>query len=363
MTRYLLWLLALTQTSTTQDVVPDPAEIQAVVSTTAGQFVIEFYPDQAPVHVRRFIEQAGEGFYTGTTFHSMVSRGIVQGGDPLSRDPGRRSEYGTGGFNLGLDPEFNDVEFAAGTVAATLLPGDAASGGSQFFVCVSDQPQFTGQFTAFGKVVEGLDVVAEISMTPTDDGGIALERIEILGITFRPKPPPPVVPYSTETPDALRDLSVVIETSFGEIAIGLLPDLAPNHVRHFLRLVSLGVYDGTAVHRVAPGFVIQAGDLNTRNEPYPPSSAEYVVPIQAEPSDRPHTRGIVSMARGEAPDSALTSFFIVLDDQPPLDSVYTVFGEVIAGMDTVDRIAGVETENERPLERVDIYAMRVERRN
>lgn len=87
------------------------------------------------------------------------------------------------------------------------------------------------------------------------------------------------------------------------------------------------------------------------------------MPIAAELSDRPHRRGTVSMARGEALDSALTSFFIVLDDQPALDGAYTVFGEVLSGMEVVDRIAGVETADEAPLERVDVYSMRVERRN
>jgi peptidyl-prolyl cis-trans isomerase B (cyclophilin B) len=117
------------------------------------------------------------------------------------------------------------------------------------------------------------------------------------------------------------------------------------------------------VHRVAPGFVIQAGDLNTRTEPYPAPAREYVVPIEAEINSRRHTRGIVSLARGDALSSGLTSFFIVLEDQPSLDGVYTVFGEVVRGMDTVDRIGSVPTEGERPLERIEIYRMRVEQGN
>lgn len=341
----------------------DSSELQAVIETSAGDFVIEFYPEKAPNHVRRFIEEAASGAYTLTTFHSMVPLGIVQGGDPLTRDEANTEQYGTGGFHTGPAPEFNDVDFSAGTVATTLLPGDAGSGGLQFFVCVGPQPQFTGQFTAFAHVVEGLDVLADISMRPTDDHQMALDRIEITGIRFRPIPPPPVVPYSTETIDELADLSVVMETSLGEIVIGMLPELAPNHVRHFLRLVSLGVYDKTAFHRVSPGFVIQAGDLNTRSEPYPPSAQQYIVPIEAEISGRPHTRGIVSLARGESLDSGLTSFFIVLDDQPALDGVYTVFGEVIGGLETVDRIASVPTEDERPVDRVEVYTMRVVSRN
>ena len=155
---------------------------------------------------------------------------------------------------------------------------------------------------------------------------------------------------------------MVMETSKGNIVIELMPDKAPNHVRHFLRLTSLGVYDKTAFHRIAPGFVIQAGDLNTRKEPRPQAAEKYIVNIKAEINDVKHQAGIISMARGDAIDSARTSFFIVLADQPSLDGTYTVFGKVVEGMDVVERIAALPQENERPAERVDIYAMKVERR-
>ncbi len=338
-------------------------EIQAVIETSEGAFVMEFYPEQAPSHVDHFLELAREDFYVGTTFHSMVAHGIVQTGDPLTREPEQRELYGSGGFNMGLEPEISDLEFTSGIVVATLLPGEASSAGAQFFVCVGDQPQFTGLFTAFGRVVQGLEVVDRISMAPTDEKQIAEERIEILGITIRPIPPPPVPPFTEETIEELAEHRVVMETSRGDIVLEFFPDKAPNHVRHFLRLTALGVYDKTAFHRVAPGFVIQAGDLNTRTEPYPQAAQEFVVPINAEINDIRHTAGIVSMARGEARDSALTSFFIVLGDQPPLDDFYTVFGHVVEGMDVVGEIELVEAYAERPLDRVDIYVMRVERKN
>src|ERR1051326_8756168 len=108
----------------------DLKQLQAVFDTSAGTFVMEFYPDQAPNHVRKFIELARQGFYNGTIFHSMVPHGIVQGGDPETKNPQGRAKYGTGGFNLGLKPEFSNLPFAQGTLAATLLPGDANSGGS-----------------------------------------------------------------------------------------------------------------------------------------------------------------------------------------------------------------------------------------
>jgi peptidyl-prolyl cis-trans isomerase B (cyclophilin B) len=343
----------------------DLKQLQAVFDTTAGSFIIEFYPDEAPNHVRKFVDLAKQGFYKGTIFHSTVSHGIVQGGDPETKNPQARAKYGTGGFNMGLKPEFSKIPFTQGTVAATLLPGDTNSAGSEFLLVVTDQPQFTGQFTAFAHVVEGIEVVDKISTTPVDDKQIAKERIEIRNITIRPRPvppPPQPPPFSQESVEELSQYRVVMETSKGNIAIEMFPDKAPNHVRHVLRLASLGVYDKTAFHRIAPGFVIQAGDLNTRSEPVPAAAQKYVAKIGAEINDTKHKAGIVSMARGNEIDSALTSFFIVLGDQPALDGTYTVFGHVVTGMDVVEKIAAVPAENERPKERVDIFSMKVERK-
>jgi cyclophilin family peptidyl-prolyl cis-trans isomerase len=343
----------------------DPKQLQAVIDTSAGSFVIEFYAEQAPNHVRKFIELARQGFYDGTTFHSMVAHGILQAGDPETKNPQARAKYGTGGFNLGVKPELSKIPFVQGTLATTLLPGEPNSGGSQFLVIVTDQPQFTGQFTAFARVVEGIEVVDKISMTPTDEKQIAKERVEVRGITIRPiaKPLPPALPpFTEETTEELSQFRVVMETSKGNVVLEMLPDKAPNHVRHFLRLTSTGAYDKTAFHRIAPGFVIQAGDLNTRSEPVTPAAQKYVVKIRAEINDVKHSAGIVSMARADEIDSALTSFFIVLGEQPALDGTYTVFARVAEGMDVVEKIAAVPSENEKPKERVDIYSMKVERR-
>src|SRR5262245_16445619 len=117
----------------------DPKTLQAVFDTSAGQFIIEFYPSEAPTHVRQFIELARQGFYNGTTFHGMVAHGIVQAGDPETKDPSARAKYGTGGFKMGRTPELSTIPFAQGTVVTTLLPGEPNSGGSQFFICVTDQ--------------------------------------------------------------------------------------------------------------------------------------------------------------------------------------------------------------------------------
>ena len=134
-------------------------------------------------------------------------------------------------------------------------------------------------------------------------------------------------------------------------------------MRHILRLASVGAFDQTAVHRVARGFVLQLGDLNTRKEPLTQKANEFVVPIRAEINDIRHEDGIVSMARGTEIDSALTSFFIVLGPQPALNGTYTVFGRVVEGMDVVRKIEAVPVQGETPVTRVDVSSMRPVRKN
>ncbi len=130
------------------------------------------------------------------------------------------------------------------------------------------------------------------------------------------------------------------------IGIEFFPGKAPNHARNFLRLAALGVYDGVAFHRVAPGFVIQTGHLPSRAEPLTERQQQYVRNLPPEFNDTKHVKGVVSMARGDDPASASTSFFIVTGTPPGLDGVYTAFVKVVSGMDVVDAIesAGCATK-------------------
>ncbi len=147
-----------------------PAEMkskQAVVETSMGTFVVDLLSDAAPNHVGYFIKLAREGAYNGTTFHRLVRGGIIQGGDPLSKDPAKRDLYGTGGLGV-LKAEIGAEKHTRGAVSGVILPGRPDSGGSQFFVCVVDQPALDGQYSIFGRVVEGLKVVQKISESPVD---------------------------------------------------------------------------------------------------------------------------------------------------------------------------------------------------
>ena len=162
---------------------PAPPPSEAVVTTAQGTFVIRLLPDVAPNHVRHFIETARAKGYDHTTFHRIIQGGIVQGGDPLSKDPAKASLYGTGGLGL-LKAEFSDRPFLRGTVAAVRRPSSVDSGGTQFFVCLSDQPSLKGQYTIFGEVVEGLEVLDQISKTPVEKDR-ATVRVEIQSVTIR----------------------------------------------------------------------------------------------------------------------------------------------------------------------------------
>jgi cyclophilin family peptidyl-prolyl cis-trans isomerase len=334
---------------------------QAVVDTSAGTFIIDLKPDVAPNQVAYFTKQAQDGAYDGTIFHRMVKYGMVQGGDPLTRDPAKRAQYGTGGLNM-VKAEARAPRMTRGSVAAVMIPGRPDSAGAQFFIVVVDQPGLDGQYTVFGSVSDGMEVVQKISETPVDDKGLATERIEIRRVTIRDTPPPAPEPFSTESVGELASYRAVLDTSAGPITIELVPDKAPMHVRQFLRLAQGGVYDGMAFHRVAPGFVIQTGALASRAAPLTEKQQKLVRTLQPEFNDTKHVKGIVSMARGDDPASATTSFFICTGASTALDGQYTAFGRVVDGMAAVEAIEASPRNGEAPVTRVELKTVKLERR-
>ena len=136
--------------------------------------------------------------------------------------------------------------------------------------------------------------------------------------------------------------AVIIKTGFGNIKFSLVSDIAPETVRNFSQLAKSGFYNGTLFHRIIPGFMIQGGDPNTKN----PNKSTWGqggpgYNLKAEFNSRSHLRGIVSMARATDPDSAGSQFFIVTSDSTFLDRQYTVFGEVVDGMEVADKIVNL----------------------
>jgi peptidyl-prolyl cis-trans isomerase B (cyclophilin B) len=330
---------------------------QAVVTTSQGAFVIDLRPDVAPNHVGYFMKLAREGAFNGTIFHRVLRLAIIQGGDPLSKDPAKDRLYGTGGLGV-LAPELNAERATRGAVAAVLQPNRPDSAGAQFFVCVTDQPALDGKYTVFGRVSAGMDVVQKISEAPASPEGRPAERIVIESVSIRDTPPPEPEPFSTESAAELARYRAVLDTTAGAITLEFFPDRAPEHVRNFLRLAQAGVFDGTAFHRVVRGFVAQGGALNTRG-PLTEKQQALVHTLQPEFNDTKHVKGIVSMARGDDPASATTSFFIVTGDASSLDNKYTVFGRVVDGMAVVDAMDQAPVDGEAPVTRIELKGIRL----
>ncbi|MFB3070537.1 MAG: peptidylprolyl isomerase [Nitrospirales bacterium] len=149
----------------------------------------------------------------------------------------------------------------------------------------------------------------------------------------------------------------VLKTKFGEMEIVFFPELAPKHVESFLTLAKKGYFNGTIFHRVIPGFMIQGGDPNTKDptkkNAYGTGGPGYTVP--AEFNKIPHEKGILSAARTADPNSAGSQFFIMVARSPNLDGQYTVFGEVVKGIEVADKIVGQPRDRrDMPLERIEM---------
>jgi peptidyl-prolyl cis-trans isomerase B (cyclophilin B) len=178
-------------------------------------------------------------------------------------------------------------------------------------------------------------------------------------VTIRDTPPVVKNPIIDATPAELATYRAIVETTKGEIEFEMLANKAPETVRQFLRLAQDGVYNGTAVHRVAPNFVIQTGALAFRDKPLTPKQNAIVHNLAPEFSDIPNVPGVVSMAHGEDPASGSTSFFICTGECRSLDGKYTVFAKVVRGMEVVTAIAAVAVDGDAPKEKIAIVSVRV----
>ncbi len=169
--------------------------------------------------------------------------------------------------------------------------------------------------------------------------------------------------FTKEEIKKMADTKAVIETKFGNIELKFFPDVAPNHVNNFIELAKKGFFDGTTFHRVIPGFMIQGGDPNSKN---PDKSTHGMggpgYTVKAEFNDKPHKRGTLSMARAANPDSAGSQFFICVAEAPFLNKQYTVFGEVVSGMEAVDKIVSQPRDRrDNPNERIEMKVKIVEK--
>jgi peptidyl-prolyl cis-trans isomerase B (cyclophilin B) len=161
----------------------------AVIKTSEGNMVVEFWKDAAPNTIENFKKLARAGFYNSTIFHRIVKDFMIQGGDPLSKDSAKEDRYGTGGPGYKIKAEFNDHPHERGVISMAREP-DPNSAGSQFFICLASVPRLDHQYTTFGKLIKGDDVLAKIGDTPVTRNSmgemskptkrIVIEKIDIV---------------------------------------------------------------------------------------------------------------------------------------------------------------------------------------
>lgn len=321
----------------------DPNPVVTMEMAAGGTIKIELYPEAAPNTVSNFIDLVKKGFYDGLSFHRIMPGFVVQGGCPEGTGmggPGHtiKGEFTANGFK-------NNLKHTRGVISmARSQAYDSA--GSQFFIMHRDNANLDGNYAAFGKVISGMDIVDRIAQAPADDKaeGLALEPREVMkkvtvdtfGRTIEaPQVTKKAAPVVWNGPKPV----VTIEMAAGgAIKIELYPHVAPNTVNNFIDLVQKGFYNGLVFHRIIPGFMIQGGCPQGSGMGGPGYGIKGEFTANGFPNDLSHTRGVISMARSQANDSAGSQFFIMHKDSLGLDGSYTAFGKVISGMEVVDRI-------------------------
>jgi peptidyl-prolyl cis-trans isomerase B (cyclophilin B) len=161
----------------------------AVIKTSEGEMVVQFWTDAAPNTIENFKKLARQGFYNGTIFHRIIKGFMIQGGDPNSKDPAKENSYGEGGPGYQIKAEFNDHPHARGVISMARGPSPD-SAGSQFFICLAPVHRLDHQYTTFGKLIKGDDVLEKIGNTPVERNApgevskptkrVVIEKIEIV---------------------------------------------------------------------------------------------------------------------------------------------------------------------------------------
>lgn len=155
-----------------------PAKEVAVIKTSMGEMVLEFWPEVAPKHVENFKSLARKGFYDGTAFHRVIAGFVIQGGNPNTKDK-TTNTWPDGGPGYQIKAEINDRKHTRGVLSMARLPSGLDTAGSQFFICLADAPHLDGGYTGFGKLIKGEDVLMRIGATPTGPRDVPVMRVNV----------------------------------------------------------------------------------------------------------------------------------------------------------------------------------------
>lgn len=328
-----------------------------------GTISLTLDADNAPVSATNFINLANADFYDGLTFHRIIDGFMIQGGDPEGTGAGGSAQNIQGEFSSnGIK---NNLAHTRGVISmARTAEPDSAS--SQFFIMHEAAPHLDGDYAAFGWVTSGIEIVDSIcSATKVEDlNGTVLPKnqpvikdVRVLGkldkttqtsgnSTEAQDKTPTKVPTQTTTlltredPNLLSgkyNIEIEIE-QYGTIALTLDADIAPVTVTNFINLVNEDFYDGITFHRIISGFMIQGGDPLGLGIGGSGRNIQGEFAANGIENNLAHTRGVISMARSNDPNSASSQFFIMHEDAPHLDGQYAAFGQVTSGIEVVDAI-------------------------
>ena len=305
-----------------------------------GRIVVELDADVAPITVTNFVKLVNDGFYDGVSFHRVINGFMMQGGDPDGDGIGGAEQTITGEFSS--NGYTNSISHVRGTISMARAQ-DPNSASSQFFIVQVDSTYLDGEYAAFGRVVEGMDVVdAVCAGTPVvDSNGTVpaayqpkMQSVRMLDNYTAPTEKP------LDLSDCLQGKHTVeiVVKDYGTIVAELDADVAPITVTNFVKLAKAGFYDGLTFHRIIEGFMVQGGDPDGNGTGG--SDEEIVGEFASNGYDNniSHVRGTISMARAQRPNSASSQFFIVQKDSLHLDGNYAAFGTVTSGMEIVDAL-------------------------
>ena len=330
-----------------------------------GTVALTVDADLAPVTVTNFVNLANADFYDGLTFHRIIDGFMIQGGDPEGT--------GMGGSAQNIQGEFaangiaNSLAHSRGVISMART-NDPNSASSQFFIMHEAAPHLDGSYAAFGWVTEGMEIVDAICMSTKveDMNGTVLAKNQpvIKDIRITGKVTGSTTSSgnntSTESGSASIDIPSVSEEGlltrdsegllsgkhnieiefekYGTIALTLDADIAPVTVTNFMDLVKDGFYNGLTLHRIISGFMIQGGDPLGLGIGGSGRNIQGEFAQNGIENNLAHTRGVISMARSNDPNSASSQFFIMHEDAPHLDGAYAAFGQVTSGIEVVDAI-------------------------
>lgn len=312
-----------------------------------GIILIELYRGYVPITVDNFASLANSGFYDGLTFHRVIKDFMIQGGDPNGDGSGGSSNNIPGEF---LDNNvYNPISHIRGTISMARLGSNNNSASSQFFIVQKDSPHLNGYYAAFGSVVYGMDVVDRIASVATNAQDRPLKEVKIHGIRVLP-----IEKKLTPTHYAM------ITMMSGEvIELALYADMAPKTVAQFTTRANSGYFDGNSFNSIyKDAFII------VNEDPDIETAFLCECGYNGYSNSLSHKTGIISMLSVNA-DYGLyysidTQFMILNQETISFDGRFTAFGEVIKGMEIVERIANVQTNNDYvPLSPEIIQTIRV----